>query len=808
MQMKHRRSHLWFHYLCASEGVISLIALLSIPTEGGTVSPARLGLIGILLVLITLWIYLGFRQPKGFDLWLARPASIRLLALLSLTFSLLLFLLRYLDPERLLPLFERLSPLLWYLLLLSVQFALFLLYLKYGFHFESLKTRKRVYIASLVALFILFVALLFVSITKLGITKDSAYWGEPGVPILGWQLVLSVLVGAGFLLYEFALAPHFASRPLNLVLPLSIWFIACALWLSVPISSLRNSFYAPITPPYKTPFPYSDAGFYDYLAQSLLIGTDYLQNIPPRPLYVSFLAALHLLFGQDYLRIIAAQTLALALFPVALYWLGARLHSRAAGVTIAFFAIFRELTTLWISSNTRTASSKMFVTDLPTAMGIAFVCLVAVRWLERRDARSALLAGGVFGLLLLLRTQSLIVLPVLFVLAWLVHQRRVREWAVAGFAFGIAMILTVTPWLIHNYGVTGRVAFDDPAQMAAIYSQYSFDENLDISRFDFGSESLGRRLLTFTLENPGFVGGFIANHFLDTEIGGLLALPLIERFDGLLAPVNLYWITWDGRLEPYNLLLIVIYLGVIAVGFGAAWNRHKWIGLTPLAFNLGYALANGISRFSSWRYNLPVDWVPYFYFGIGVIEILGWVAILFGADASKMHPLRKVESPKASSRASHALLAAGFVFAGSMPWLAKGMAVPRYTSTREGLIERVQAQDLNRNPLDSFLSQPGAQIEEGKLLYPRFYRRGDGIFSAHPWPAYAAREYARLGFILLNEGSLQVIFPAREPYAFPHGADAIVLGCAREDHLEARWIFFPQTNETYFSAPLTEPCAP
>ena len=111
----------------------------------------------------------------------------------------------------------------------------------------------------------------------------------------------------------------------------------------------------------------------------------------------------------------------------------------------------------------------------------------------------------------------------------------------------------------------------------------------------------------------------------------MLALPLIEKFEGLSAPVNLYWVAWDGSLAWFNLVLIILYLAIIAVGLGAAWRRAGWIGLLPLAVNLGYTLANGISRFSGWRYNLPVDWVIYFYFAIGAMEILGGLTLLFGA---------------------------------------------------------------------------------------------------------------------------------------------------------------------------------
>jgi hypothetical protein len=788
----------WFYLLCSIEGAVALVALLLIPSEGGNLSPARLALLTIILLLMMIFAWMGYRPPQPARL--ALPFPIVISALLSLTFSLILFLLRYIDPEQLLPLYQRLSPLLWYLLVLSVQFTFFLLALKNGFHIGGLKQNYPIYHASLSAFCLLLLVLLFVSLTKLGITKDEAYWGEPGVPILGWQFVLAILLGSIFLSYKSSNSPL-----TKYLLPLSIWLTASALWLSVPISSLKNSFYAPITPPYTTPFPYSDAGFYDYLSQSLLIGTDYLGGIPPRPMYVTFLAALHSIFGQDFARIITAQTLVFALFPVALYWLGTKLHSRAAGVTIAFFAIFRELTTLWVSSNTRTASTKMFVTDFATSMGIALVCLFVMRWLERRDSKSALIAGGGFGLLLLLRTQSLIILPLVYILAWFAYQKRTRQWLAACVAFGLAMSATITPWLIHNYRVVGQFAFDDPSQMAVIYSQYSFEGNLDISQFDFESESLGNRLITFTLENPGFVAGFIANHFLNTEIGGLLALPLIEPFNGLRAPVNLYWIEWDGSLEWYNLALIVFYLAVIAIGVSAVWSRFKWVGLTPFAFNIGYALANGISRFSSWRYNLPVDWVIYFYFGIGAIEIFLSASSAFGANISKLFSNQNFESKSESPKLAGAIIVAAFVLAGSLPWLAEEIVQPQYTATAEKLKEQL----VSRNSeAEEFLSQPDAQIIEGRLLYPRFFRRNDGIFSAHPWPIYAVRDFSRLGFIVLNENAISVIFPADSPIKLTHGEDVIVLGCQHDDHLEARWVFFPELDETYQTKSMTTACSP
>jgi len=798
----HSKFRPWFFFTAAFESLGFAALLFSIPSESG-LSPARFGLIGILLLFFAAGIYLGFRaRNNAISLdSLPRTSLVTASTLLALTSSLFLFLLRYLDPERLLPAYERLSPLLWFFLVFGIQSALFLLLLQNGFHRDALPERKPVQRSALIAFFALLILLVFVAVTKLGITRDTAYWGEPGVAILGWHFILAILAGFAVVPYEMRIT-QYATK---FILPFAIWLAACILWLSVSWEVLQNSFYAPITPPANIPFPYSDAGFYDYLSQSLLIGADYLGGIPPRPLYVTFLAGLHALFGQNYPAIIAAQTLVLALFPVALYFLARKLHSPAAGVTVALFAIFREYLGLWISSNTRVVNSKMFTTDFPTALGIAVFCLVAIWWLERRDFRSTLIAGGAFGLLLLFRTQSLLVLPAAFVLAWFVYQRRTREWFKSGLVFAVAMTFTIAPWLIHNHAITGKIAFDDPKQMAVIYSQYSFSGNLDITQFDIEKESLGDRLLTFTLENPAFVAGFIANHFLNTEIGGLLSLPLVERFDGLFAPVNLYWVTWDGSLQWYNFLLVVFYLGVIAVGLGASWQRLGWLGLIPLAFNLGYALSNGISRFSSWRYNLPVDWAVYFYFGIGIVEIFGWMALLFGAkNETQTRKVVPQNSTHTRGFLLNMLIVAAFALVGALPWFAKGLAAPRYTASQEDLIAGLASRGVESGQVESFVSQPKALLIEGRMLYPRMYRRDDGMVSSNPWPAYAVRDYARLGFILIKDARYDAIFPTRDLLDFPQGADAVVLACQADGYLDVRLIAFP--DSIHQSAPLTDPC--
>ena len=146
-----------------------------------------------------------------------------------------------------------------------------------------------------------------------------------------------------------------------------------------------------------------------------------------------------------------------------------------------------------------------------------------------------------------------------------------------------------------------------------------------------------------------------------------------------------------------------------------------------------------------------------------------------------------------------------FVFIGSLPWLAKGFANPRYISSQEQLISKLESNGYNSKEIHSFLSQPDAVLMEGRMLYPRLYRRNEGLSSANPWPAYAVKDYARIGFILINDHPYNLIFATRDVLDFPQGADAIVLACQSGDILDVRVIDFG--NKNFQSVPLSQPCA-
>ena len=321
-------------------------------------------------------------------------------------------------------------------------------------------------------------------------------------------------------------------------------------------------------------------------------------------------------------------------------------------------------------------------------------------------------------------------------------------------------------------------------------------------------------MIEFALKDPKFVFGFIANHFLAAQIGGLLSLPLIERYNGIFEPINLYWMNWNGKLESYNFALLIFYLAFIALGLGAAWRRWKWMGLLPLAFSAVYALATAIGRFSGWRYDLPADWIWYFYFGIGFAELLRHAASMFGMEQMRLTiPERQNRAVMVQPLHAWTGLSLAFVFilVSASPWLIKNIASPRYSEQSPDILKARITSILNApasEEIRTFASQPEAFIRAGRVLYPRSFSRNKGLASTNPWPAYAVRDYPRLGFLLLNQQSISAVFPGRIDSSFPDAADAIILGCQREDYVEVKLIAFPDLETVYLSAPLTETCAP
>ena len=247
-----KRNKYWpiFFLLACLEGGFALFALLRLPTDPTNsflfgLSASRLLMAATLLGAVLLFAFLGYfawRKAAWREKYLnpeKRPKFYQILNYLSIFIalfsSIVLFLLRYYNPERFLPFFERAKPLGLYIIILGLQLSLWLLFLCKGFH-----RRKEKLTPAVISFAILLTIFAFVAISRIGLTPDTAYWSEPGIAIQGWQFALALILGFLTLLLSF----KFSHKKSDLIFALLIWGIAIAIWWSVPMDVLKSSFYA------------------------------------------------------------------------------------------------------------------------------------------------------------------------------------------------------------------------------------------------------------------------------------------------------------------------------------------------------------------------------------------------------------------------------------------------------------------------------------------------------------------------------------------------------------------------------------
>ncbi len=697
------------------------------------------------------------------------------------------------------PLYLRLRPVLVLVIALGAQLAVWLWVQCYGFHTDRLSRFRSVFVASGLVAGLFLILGLIMWFSGWGITPDIFMWGNPGVPILAWQLWIALAAGIALLtiLVSYPVI-RVNQRRLDWTISAGLFLLAGVLWLAQPIPA---SFFTPkVREPAFEIYPYSDAGFYDYSAQTLLVGEGFLNGqIVTRPLYILMLAIWHGMEGQNYSEIIVLQTLILASFPAVLYWLGRSMRSREAGLMAGLLAIFRELNAIAATPLTEVSHSKMFMTDSLTGLGISLFCLVIFRWLRKAEIRPirAVLAGGMLGMLMLLRSQTSFFVPL--VLLYLLLDKKggwkgvARE---AGF-FLVGVFLAISPWIIRNGIRTGDFSLDQPSQAALMAQRYAstVEEALN-THLEASTGEVGAHMVDYTLSHSQDVARFVGAHFLNNELSTLQVLPLHVSFDDYhdnFQISTLFWVDGISGLAGGQWFWLVINLILVSIGVGSAFGKWRWSGLFPLFIQIAYSLSSAVGRISGWRFIQPVDWVGYFYFCLGFAELIVWI---FAVSNLSLRPREKVTRELPGQVTSPAWLGAAacvVLLGGMLLPMAEWIIPQRYNPQNQLAAEHAAGQTPEISDAigqtDVFMQQPQAVRMVGRALYPRWYKADNGE-PGNGWAAYKPRPEAHLGFMMVGPyGEQQMVLEIGEsPDTFKNAADIIVYGCKKPDFIDVRLV--------------------
>ncbi len=686
--------------------------------------------------------------------------------------------------------------------------------------------------AAMIVLVLFVLAVGIIVFTGIGIQHPADYWYAAGVPVLGLQILFALAMGALLLRIEskWERSPHL----LNMLICLGLWLGTAWLWAREP---LQPNFFMPDTLD-NVMYPYSDSATFDIGSQFALIGQGIFNGqYFDRALYIAFLTYLHMAFGQNIDLMMTAQAVLFAIFPVLIYLLGRELHGRALGISAAVLISLRGLNSLISSKWIDLASPKMILTDFATAIGVAAFLLFALKWLREPSKRYlALWAGGMLGLTIMLRTNVLMLIPVLILFLWF----RLRpHWGFA--ALGtvlliLGMLAATTPWDLRNrengtpmfyvyyyriqevlrarYGVEKDTFLPDTP---------SIHTDNQSSRFLGQAGNITRQRSANSLQT-GVCDSFlckITNHFFHNFITSFLFLPTSFVFDDLWNTIKLSTPFWKNKWLGEGLglttgIFLFVNMALVSLGFGAMWARNKIAALLPAAFFFTYIFSNALAFTSGGRYVVPVDWIIGIYYMAGLLQLMIWGLKLIGWKISSEILSFDLESNFSISRPSKQIFgiisAFVLVFAiGSLIPLAEKPFERRYPSSsvddalalleQNGMFEQT---DFDRNDLALFLSDPQADILVGRLLYPRYYPAGEGEMDRH-YP-YVHLNYDRNVFIVIGPAGRQSVIIAGERSEFiTQAADVIVVGCKNKFNLDGLLVFeLSDPSHVYLRSPHPE----
>lgn len=700
---------------------------------------------------------------------------------------------------------ERLSPIIGWLTIIGAVTSVLILIERRGRASGSFQNDKIIWKIASIFFGVFILLALVILATGLGIHYPADYWYGAGVPILGLQVLFSLLAGGAVLLSEQHLA-RFNSKKLDLFIFFTIWIVAAWFWSRLPVST---NYFMPDTAK-NIIYPYSDGATFDTGAQYALIGQGMFNGqYFDRVVYTAFLAYLHIFLGQDFEILMTAQAAIFAVLPAVIYLIGRELQGRALGISAGVLIALRGINAIVAAKWIDTASPKMVLTDFPTAIGISIFILLFLKWFKLPSKNSLLVwAGAVFGLTLMVRIHILTLFPVVLAFMPFVIKLRWKQVVLAGVLIVMGVLSVSLPWELRNqargipmyymyyyrFDILLRYRYGIGAE-AHVPSLATVKDRADS---DFAASS-NRNLLRYRdvqSDAEPFCESTIcsiANHFVHNAVTSVLTLPSSFLFHDIWNTVKSdlpYWRQdWrGGSIGSDAAVLILVNLAVISLGIGALWKKNGTLTLLPVLIFLAYILTNSLGFTSGGRYIAPVDWILYLFFAAGGLQCINWLLKMAGFETKdESNNVKNTEYPSLPKGAYFSILPTLVMIlsVGLILPLSEIFFQPRY-QVREpekilaelgdsGLLEQA---GFSNTELLEFLSHPDAMIREGRALYVRYYPGGMGESDRSTYYRYL--DYQRLVFTLIGPYSPSaegVVIPGFAP-PFPfHAGDVIVLGC-------------------------------
>lgn len=803
------------------EGLYSIWATISIPADSKKsmlfgLSASRLSIIFVSIIVIIILIILLVKSRR-IQNWCSThftsDKANRIITGMGILFILLLWITVCTPTKNLFPfeaIFIRLRPTLVWIELVILQFALFQKIATNSFSALDMKSIPGKKAVGLV-LILLVGIWIFITSTKIGLVQTTAFWNVPGIPLSTFQFI-SIFLFIFIVLIFFSNNKEGTEKSLpkvlQILIPILVFGIAVFVWGSTPM--LKHFFSLQPTQPNLQPYPYSDARAHDLGAISILKGDGvYFHGFTDKPMFMVFLALLHLIAGNDYVLLSWVQIFVLAIIPALLYFFGKKFHSPLFGIVIAAIVILQQRNAIVLSYNIASVNPKLLVSEELMFLGLVIVTYLLFSWMKKPEPKTILLLGGVLGALSLVRMNPVFILPAIVVILVLYFRKKPGLLIKQTLLFGIGFLLVFSPWLFVGVDSAGKSWFFIKIQ-DVIINRYPFaKETLQtngVSNSPKVVSQSGIQNVSFVIntgniqESQQFINQadlisngtleeadksivyIMANHFLHNISTSLLALPDSIRVDNLSDLTQRdYWheeIKWNGSFPPVQYILILANLALLSCGLIEGWKKFHWAGFAPLIIFLAYDFSLSVALNSGSRYIVPINWIIFFYYILGLFfiikKVLSFLNIKSKSEFAKATDIREVEI--INSKRSIIRVFVLLIFIAAIVPVAN-LVVP--------LLVKKNLQETTQIVTSIVPRQTGNQLVYGDILYPYYENNGTTI------------TFDFLSNQVVNPILIESEFLVDQQYVFESDLPAVLDFSTIDGNQQLESIYLIERNEPY-----------
>jgi hypothetical protein len=426
-------------------------------------------------------------------------------------------------------------------------------------------------------------------------------------------------------------------------IPFLIFVITFVVWYSIPISC-TNDLIGPF-PPNNVCYPKSDDAVYSIASHYGRLGNGiYNHWFTDKPLYIFFLMVLQWISSpkiSDYLTI---QIMVFALVPTVAFIFVRRIFNWKYGLFLSILLIVHEINQITGYQFFGGVNSKFEATEIFTALILLLFTIISFYWFINPNKKFlAIFSGGILGLSSLTRLNPLFIIPFVLFLVFIANNKNFKNSIIISFLFILGFASVFSPWYVFSVDHNGQnFLFRKIEDVIGTRYQYFNKKDLE-PQSTINEKEVSIKIDPFILSNieqeENNRADKVLFHFANNLYQNLFILPASFTFDTLEnISNNPIWKDqegspiWKYSLTIQNITVIIINLLIIYIGIWKTISKYRISGLVPLFTQFGYILGNSLALTSGNRYLLPVLWITFFYYTIGLIWIIKYLLKFFSIN--------------------------------------------------------------------------------------------------------------------------------------------------------------------------------